>query len=565
MTLQEVFDSLVMKTKFSPVPVPGIKSSRIPGIKSSIKQYAVCLGYDDPSFCPEEKFNLPAEQRNSLIEERAHRLTKSRRGANGLGKRTVRNTKQNITLLLKEAINNGLIPRREIKRPDESDAEFARHRYTPGFKELKRSNTKWLPKYVLPEKDLPPRLRKEMDAYYEWATAEFNPDRPRTRKRRPITATHDRDLLRRIAGFMITRQGVDPKSLTLKSLTAPDVARGYASWFIEHHEHVTLTLVFILVAVKSLADYLAIIARTTKEREKMRAASSAMEYIKERLPNYVTVREKHKYWLSLEQIEQCGINRYPRNQARLLKSSSYVRRGLETLDKKKAHSTFKYTAVHAFQSLLLRFLVRIPLRARNLVEMCWNPHRPEHGKNLYREDGVWYVRFTGAELKIENRRGKIHSIKHKIPADLTWLLEEVLTVWRPLITEVPYRFPVADEGDTWNYREHPQTRAPKFKKAPDNVLLFLTASGKPADRHTIRQWVETATYAYTKVAVNPHLIRDIWATTYIKKTGDLIGAAKRLGDLIETILRDYAHLLDEEAEERADAFNDSIFNLSKSS
>ena len=563
MTLQEVFDSLVRRTKFSPVPIPGIKSSRIPGIKSSIKQYAMCLGYDDPARCPEESFNLPAAQRNKLIEEHAQRLTRSRRGATVLGERAIKNIKNNISFLLNEAINNGLIPRREVKHPNEADAESAKHRYTPGFKELKRSNTKWLPKYVLPEKDLPPRLRKELDAYYEWATAEFNPDRPRTRKRRPITANHDRDLLRRIAGFMITQQGVDPKSLTLKSLIAPEVARGYASWFIEHHEHVTRTLVFILVAVKSLADYLAIIAQTEKEKEKMRAASSALQSIKERLPAYVTIREKHKYWLSLEQIEQCGINRYPRSQARLLKSSSYVRRGLETLDKKKANSTFKYTAVHAFQSLLLRFLIRIPLRARNLIEMCWNPHRPEHGKNLYREDGVWYVRFTGAELKIESRRGKIHSIKHKIPTDLTWLVEEILTIWRPLITEVPYRFPVANEGDTWDYREPAQTLAPKFKNAPDNVLLFLTASGKPADRHTIRQWVETTTYAYTKVAVNPHLIRDIWATTYIKKTGDVIGAAKRLGDLVETVLKDYAHLLDEEAEERADAFNDSIFNPDK--
>jgi hypothetical protein len=191
--------------------------------------------------------------------------------------------------------------------------------------------------------------------------------------------------------------------------------------------------------------------------------------------------------------------------------------------------------------------------------MCWNPHRPEQGKNLYREDGVWYIRFSGPELKVESRRGKIHSIKHKIPVELTWLVEEVLTVWRPLITEVPYRFPVADEGDTWDYREPQQTQSPEFKNAPDDVLLFLTASGKPANRNDIRVWVKTTTYAYTKVAVNPHLIRDIWATTYIKKTRDLIGAARRLGDLIETVLKHYAHLLDEEAEERADAFNASLF------
>lgn len=555
MTLKEVFESLVRKKKFPP--------SRVPGIKSALRQYALCLGYTDASVCPEKSFNLPVRQRNKIIEERAQRLTKTRRRKVALSERTILNIKDNVSLLLKEATEIGLIPERAVRGEDKADAASPKYRYTPGFKELRRSNSKRLPKYVMPEKELPPGLRSELDAYYEWTTAEFNPQRRRTRKRCPITAQHDRDLLRRIAGFMANRRGVNPKTLTLKSLTDSEIAGAYCAWFIEHHGHVTRTLTFILVALKSLADYLEIIARTSKEKERMRAAAVALKELKERLPAYVTVREKEKSWLPLEQIEQCGINRYPRNEARLAKASPYVRRGLTTLNRRHAHSTFKYTAVHAYESLILRLLVRIPLRLRNLIEMRWNPHNPEHGKNLYRKDGVWYVRFTGPELKIECRRGKTHSINHKIPSELTWLVEEVLTVWRPLITGIPYHFPVGDEGETWDYSEPPENGAPGFKNGPDDVLLFLTSSGKPADRGDIRTWVKTATYAYTKVAVNPHLIRDIWATTYIKKTGDFVGAAKRLGDTIETTLRDYAQLLDEEAEERADAFNDSIFNQGK--
>jgi hypothetical protein len=455
----------------------------------------------------------------------------------------------------------GLISDRAIKGRAKANAASAKYRYTPGFKELKRSNTKRLPKYVLPEKDLPPRLRSELDAYFKWATAQYNRHRRRTRKRRPITANHDRDLLRRIAGFMITCRGAEPKSLTLKKLVDPEVASEYASWFIEHHGHVTRTLIFIIVALKSLADYLEIIALTSKEKEWMRDSAAALKEINERLPPYVTVREKEKYWLPLEQIEQCGINRYPRNEARMAKATPNVRRRLTTeIGKKRGYSNLKYTAARALQSLLVRLLVRIPLRLRNFVEMCWNPHKPEHGKNLYRMDGEWYIRFSGAELKVENRRGKINSIQHKIPAELTWLVDEVLTVWRPLLTEVPYHFPVGYEGEGWDYQEPPQTRAPEEKNAPRDVLLFLTASGNPADRGDLRRWVTTTTYAYTKVGVNPHLIRDIWATTYIKQTRDLIGAAKRLGDTINTVLKHYAHLLDDEAEARADAFNDSLFN-----
>lgn len=551
MTLQQVFDSLVRKKKLLP--------SRIPSVRSSLRTYARCLGFDDPSSCPEKSFNLPVRERNELIEERATRQKRSYRRKTKLSEYTITNIKNNVSFVLKTAIEIGLIPPREVKGRDKANAT-AKYKYKPGFKELKRSNTKWLPKYVLSEKDLPPRLRSELDAYFEWATARLNRNRPRTRRRRPITANHDRDLLRRIAGYMVNQRGFEPEKLTLQSLVDPDVAEAYATWFIDQRGYVTRTLIFILVALKSLADYLEIIARTPEEKERMRAASVELKKIRDNLPEYVAVREKEQHWLPLEKIEQCGINRYPRNALRLAKATPYVRRGLKTLNKKRANTNFKYTAVHALQSLLVRLLVRIPLRIRNYLEMCWNPHRPEHGKNLYREDGVWYVRFSGDELKVQSRKGKINSVNHKIPPELTWLVEEVLTVWRPLITEVPYHFPVGDEGETWGYEEPPQTRAPKGKNAPDDVVLFLTAGGKPPTRSQARFWVMTTTYAYTKVAVNPHLIRDIWATTYIKKTGDAIGAAKRLGDTVSTVWEHYAHLLDKEAEERADAFNDSIFN-----
>ena len=59
------------------------------------------------------------------------------------------------------------------------------------------------------------------------------------------------------------------------------------------------------------------------------------------------------------------------------------------------------------------------------------------------------------------------------------------------------------------------------------------------------------TWKFSGVPVNPHMIRDIWATEYIKSTRDIIGAAYMLGDTVETVLKYYAHLLDADAEERA--------------
>jgi hypothetical protein len=190
--------------------------------------------------------------------------------------------------------------------------------------------------------------------------------------------------------------------------------------------------------------------------------------------------------------------------------------------------------------------------------MCWNPHDPEHGKNLYRDGDKWYVRFSGPELKIGFRKKKVNSILHQVPVELCHLLEEYLTQWRPLLVGVPYSF---DRKARSAYKESSITKAPAYKKAPGNYLVFVNEAGRPIKEASMTVWVEKATYKFTGVAVNPHLIRDIWATAYIKRTKDFIGAAKRLGDLVETVLKHYAHLLDDEAEESANAFNDSVFGV----
>jgi hypothetical protein len=51
------------------------------------------------------------------------------------------------------------------------------------------------------------------------------------------------------------------------------------------------------------------------------------------------------------------------------------------------------------------------------------------------------------------------------------------------------------------------------------------------------------------------MIRDIFATEYLKQyPGDAAGVAKRLGNTIAVVYRHYAHLLDQEADTRADTF-----------
>jgi hypothetical protein len=403
----------------------------------------------------------------------------------------------------------------------------------------------------------------ELDKYFAWSTSEFVANRPRSRKRRPISALCDREILRRIAGFHVNHRGVAKENLSLQSLTNTDIAVNYVDWFIAHHGKATRTLKQVLISLLSLADYLVFTADNEALRDAMSEASSEIKKMINRLDCFA-VRDKEKCWLSLDQIELCAINRYPRNAERLAAASKAVRQKLLTLNTKGQHSNLKDTAVHACSSLFIRILIRIPLRLRNFCEMSWNPHDPERGKNLYRKNGIWYVQFSGDELKIGKKDGKIHSIRHKIPKSLTWLLEEVLTVWRPILTEVPYSLPPEGKLIGSDYKEPPQTAAPEYKNAPHDVRLFLTKSCKPASRGVLRHWLKSTTYTFAGVPVYPHLIRDIWATSYIKKKRNFIGAAKRLGISVQTAMKHYAHLLDDEADAEGDAFNREVFGEDES-
>jgi integrase len=167
-------------------------------------------------------------------------------------------------------------------------------------------------------------------------------------------------------------------------------------------------------------------------------------------------------------------------------------------------------------SLILRLFLRIPMRQRNMREMQLRRHL------VQLPDGHWEVRFRGDDLKVGWRRGRVHELVYQFPLDLEGLLEEWLTKWRPLLI-----------------------------KAPDEPHVFVSKSGKPYTENTLWSMICRLTYKFTGVAVNPHMIRDIWATEYIKSTRDITGAAYMLGNTEQIILRHYAHLLDAEAEQKA--------------
>src|SRR5262249_26957192 len=137
--------------------------------------------------------------------------------------------------------------------------------------------------------------------------------------------------------------------------------------------------------------------------------------------------------------------------------------------------------------LVLKLIVRIPLRQRNIREMKLD-------KNLYQDptDGHWHIHFAGEELKIESRGHKGKNVYHidvtKYAPGFIPPLEEFLKDFRPLL-------PNADT----------------------DPHLLLTKYGTPYDARALYREIADTVALRTKRRFYIHLIRTIWATEYLKE------------------------------------------------
>jgi len=179
-------------------------------------------------------------------------------------------------------------------------------------------------------------------------------------------------------------------------------------------------------------------------------------------------------------------------------------------------------ALECQHALMLRLLVRTPLRSRNLREI-------QLDTNLYKDpDGSWHLYFSGSELKIGTRNGRTNEYHVNLTEycpDLLPHLEEFRTIYRP--------------------------RIPQTETSP---LLFRTHHGNPYNAQAVRQELSAVVLRRSNKLFYPHLIRTIWASEYISKTNDYEGAAALLGDTVQMVLKRYYELQEKTAQARASQF-----------
>jgi integrase len=471
---------------------PLLAPSRRAPMRSAVKRYGTFLDLN-PETTPAERYHRPAHEIKAFIQAKAPL---------SLAANTRRNLANDVIALLRIGVDQGwldplpepLLSWRE-RRPD------------PWHSGVKRGE--WKPQvgyYGLSLEACPPAFREELWRYLQWCAAPVARNRPSVVVKRPITNQGHQGGMLRLAGFATRELHMPADQLTLAALCQLDVLEAFVNWWMARRGQVTLSLRNALIYPETIARYWL----------KDEPLADAIRQMINSLPPSMAVRQKEERWLSLHQLEEIGQSIYPLNARRL--------REYPGAGRPNPRNSGRRVSWYVEMSLLLRLLIRLPMRQRNLREM-------QLGKNLYQDQqGIWQIRFVGTELKIDTIRGTLNRYEFPFPADLVPLLEEWLREWRPRLA------------------------------ALDESHVFLTSRGHVMpDTDTLARAVGTITYRFTGVTVYPHLIRDIWATEYLNATGDVAGCARRLGNTVGVVMQHYAHILKKDADARAEAFMRGAF------
>lgn len=213
-----------------------------------------------------------------------------------------------------------------------------------------------------------------------------------------------------------------------------------------------------------------------------------------------------------------------------------VMRAVEQIDRLAAQAApaSLEEARHKRDSLLMSMLMANPLRARNFILMTWN----ENGTgSLYRrENGQWRLRFGAGDFK-NDRNAKKTDYDAPLPSALSDRIEEYLYDFRPRLI-----------------RNHP-TCASVFPGDKGNIFLGLNAR---VSEITKRHIPETPGFG-------PHAMRHLVATDWLRThPNDFLTAAQLLHDKLETVLKEYAHLRQDEAFNRFEEHLNAVGRTMKS-
>jgi hypothetical protein len=472
MTLTDVLTTMHTQGRIHP--------SRLKDMQTSIRKLARALGKERPEQCQQDDFLLTESVWKEKLEIYFASLDKK------AGAETRRNTRTNLRFLFRMAHEAGLItppqfvPLLPGTRQQHTQLALQTSPYRDRWRAARQTP------YKLPQHAWPADIQTAWQHYAD----------SRQLKTRQASLTMYNIALSAYIGFLINIEGLAIHWDDLFDIASLD---RFVRWHSGKQQ----------VRISDQAQKLARTLRLLAAHGKHPVLPALKDYIRD-LPTPEPMHNKRRHWFTLRELEMIGLSELQDARKPLIDTHSNANPGL-------------MRALDCQHALMLRLLVRIPLRSRNLREI-------QLDKNLYHDQGHWHLHFSGEELKVATRNGETneyHINMTEYCPDLLPHLEEYLTIHHP--------------------------RIPNTETSP---LLFRSKYGNPYNASTLRHELFSLVFRRSdKKRFYPHLIRTIWATEYLTANpGDYEGAAAMLGDTVQMVLKSYYHLDVKRAHARGSQF-----------
>ena len=482
MTMAELLQALTARQ--------ALPAGRVKDIKTSLNYLAEALGHHSPDQCPVDSSLQDVETWLTRLESRFAVLTAQGRTISG---KTRSNTRNNLRVLFRAAAAQGLvavIPPAALLPKAKRMAVEARWREEAPYKSSYHHGTpRHLRAYGLQQRDWPADIHAGWQAYLSQCDLTI----------REVRHTLVAENLVLYWGYLAHIEGHQP---TWEDLFDQERLRAFVRWHAARlHQHPITN-----------AGHLAVITAAMVAKVLGRPDARSLADFRNSLQPPTPLHIKRDHWVSLAEIDAAA--------------DAWLQDGrLPTAPRKDTKHPGGRNAGRFQKGVILKLLVRVPLRQRNVREL-------KLGRNLYQDhEEHWQLHFRGAELKIGMRGQTVNEYK----IDLTTYCPDFILVLEDFL----------------------KTYRPKLPNAEASPFLFLTSvNGRPFSQMGLTLELRTAVGLRTAKAVrfHPHMIRTIWATEYLQKTQDFTTAAVLLGDTLQTVMKTYYDVVNKDHHAKAATF-----------
>jgi Phage integrase family len=465
-----------------------LKQSRVPAMKTSLKYLASALGHASLEQCPADAACRQEATWATALEDHWRTLEAPGRTISAYTRRNVRNDIRKIfTLAEASGLLTEPLPSLLLPRPDNREAFRREQRATAPYKRFygdHRGRSYWLP-----QREWSPELQDGWQAYRVACGG---------RIRETSFASYVK-LLETYWGYV---KHVCDRTPTWDDVFDKTTLMAFVSW---HGARVGRPLTVHARQVVIVSAAMAVVLKHPHAPE--------LAVLRQGLKKPAPLHNKRHHMVSLAELEAVADSCLAEGRAPLIPAG------------KAASFPGKQRAGRFQRGVILKLLVRVPLRQRNIREMRLD-------RNLWKDQttGHWHLEFAGDELKIGSRGSEVNTY------------EVNLSAYRPEFV------PILEE---WL-----QVHRPKLPNAATSPFVFLTQRGNPHISKTLHGDLSEAVAMRTQKRFFPHIVRTMWATEFLRETQDFQTAATMLGDQLKTVIDTYYHVVHKEQIPKASNFLD---------